>query len=449
MTRPGLELERLAQEPARPDLAEAQAAVQAAAESRPSFSEISQRRVRRKLQDSLQRSQRWRRRWRLAFLCGAGMVASGVVGATMGPRLASWLSGTGPERAPREDQGTGKAPRHSPAPPDRPAVGAMPTTSPALDQIAPSVDLQTRPTFRQAIPAREGLPATEPAAGGRLHKPAPSLGNSQLPPPSPFGAPPRSQTPATKPASGTSPGSRVQPFPVINEPVDEPVRARPGSPAATPPSARQMAINTPASEPRSIPAAEPLSQPSRRPDPLKAPLAMPSRALLPSLDPNREDALLLGEAIRLLRAEGNPRAALANLDRAGPTLSKGAFAPELTVLRIEALLALGRKDSALSALDRLSMSKVPRTNEWLVVRAELRGEAGRWRAAEQDFDHALASGVEALGQDLGQRAIWGRSVALARQGDSKGARHAAEEYLRLFPHGRFLRDAQKIATASP
>ena len=118
MTRPGLELERLAQEPARPDLAEAQAAVQAAAESRPSFSEISQRRVRRRLQDSLQRSQRWRWRWRAAFLCGIGMVASGVVGATMGPRLALWVSGTGPDRAPREDQGTGKAPR-------RPLIGLL------------------------------------------------------------------------------------------------------------------------------------------------------------------------------------------------------------------------------------------------------------------------------------------------------------------------------------
>jgi hypothetical protein len=400
MTRPGGEMERLTQEPARPELAEVQASLRAAAESPPSFSALAQHRVRGRLQDSLQGAQRRRLRWLVVSLGGLLMVLSGVVGATMGPRLAPWLYGSGSDRGQREDQGKGKAQRHVHGPADRPV-------------------------------------SEEPAAEDRGPKPAPLV----VPAQSSREKPVRAHVPMAEPASVTAPRSSV------HLAVDQPMIDRPASPPAASPSIRPMAMNTPSSTPRAIAVAEPLLQPSARSAPAEAP-PMPSRSQ-PSPDPNQDDALLLGEAIRLLRVEGNPRAALAKLDRAGPALAKGAFAPELTVLRIEALLALGRRDSALLALDQLSMGHVPRANEWLVVRAELRGEAGRWRAAGQDFDRVLASGVDALGPDLGERALWGRSVASARLGDSKGARHGAEEYLRRFPHGRFLREAQKVAAPTP
>jgi hypothetical protein len=163
----------------------------------------------------------------------------------------------------------------------------------------------------------------------------------------------------------------------------------------------------------------------------------------------RDEAAILGEAIRQLRVQGNPRAALALLDGEGPTLMAGAFGPEAAGLRIEVLLALGRTSVALDDLERLHLATLPRATEWRVIRGELRGKAGRWPAAEEDFATALDTPEGSLKPELEERALWGRAVARLHTGQGEAARADAERYLRRFPHGRFRAEAAKVAATSP
>jgi len=158
---------------------------------------------------------------------------------------------------------------------------------------------------------------------------------------------------------------------------------------------------------------------------------------------------MVGQAIRLLRVQRNPQAALALLERGGPALMQGSFGPEVAALRIEGLLALGRTSAALDDLERLSIATLPKATEWLVVRAELRGKAGRWLLAEEDFSAALANRYGALKPELEERALWGRTVARLHRGNIGIARSDAQDYLRRFPHGRFRSQAEKAAAPSP
>ena len=125
----------------------------------------------------------------------------------------------------------------------------------------------------------------------------------------------------------------------------------------------------------------------------------------------------------------------------------GVFGPEVAAFRIEVLLALGRTGAALADLERLPIATLPRATEWLVLRAELRGKATRWRAAEEDFAAALSA--RPLKQELEERALWGRAVARLYQGNVEGARADATNYLRRFPHGRFRSEAEKATARSP
>jgi len=53
------------------------------------------------------------------------------------------------------------------------------------------------------------------------------------------------------------------------------------------------------------------------------------------------------------------------------------------VLRIEALLALARRDEALSILDGIGLASLPNPDEQLVVRGELRAGKARWVGARR------------------------------------------------------------------
>jgi tetratricopeptide (TPR) repeat protein len=151
---------------------------------------------------------------------------------------------------------------------------------------------------------------------------------------------------------------------------------------------------------------------------------------------------LLGDALRSLRRQGDPRTALALLDDYARRFPDTELAPEASMLRAEALLGLGRNADALGVLDHLSLAGMPNRDERWVLRGELRAAAGRWREACADFESALATPkIDSGARGVKERALWGRASARSRLGDEAGARADLTLYLRLFPTGRFATQA--------
>jgi tetratricopeptide (TPR) repeat protein len=154
---------------------------------------------------------------------------------------------------------------------------------------------------------------------------------------------------------------------------------------------------------------------------------------------------LLGDALRSLRKQRDPQAALALLDEHARRFPDTVLTPEVAMLRAEALLGLGRNVEALSQLDRLTLASMPNQGERFVLRGELRAAAGRWSEALDDFDKALASalalGLDSRAREVKERALWGRGSARSHVGDVAGSRADLAEYLRTFPEGRFARRA--------
>jgi hypothetical protein len=186
----------------------------------------------------------------------------------------------------------------------------------------------------------------------------------------------------------------------------------------------------------------PPPEPSLAPEPAPPPVA-------PS--PIAVEQALLGRALKVLRDGHDPRTALALLAEHGRQFPAGAFASEAAMLRVEALLDVGRQTEALAILDQLPFETSPNRDEQIVVRGELRAATGRWRDAREDFDkllggHALPSG-SAKARNIRERALWGRAAARSRLGDQVGARADLALYLRLFPNGRFAGPAGALLKA--
>lgn len=162
---------------------------------------------------------------------------------------------------------------------------------------------------------------------------------------------------------------------------------------------------------------------------------------------------LLGQAVKMLRDSHDARAALALLAQHAERFPHGALASEATMLRIEALLALGRQGEALSVLDRVPLASLPNRDEQFVVRGELRAANRRWREAEQDFNETLRArglpAARAKARDIQERALWGRAAARSRLGDQAGARADLDLYLRHFPAGRFAGPAASLLKGMP
>jgi len=164
----------------------------------------------------------------------------------------------------------------------------------------------------------------------------------------------------------------------------------------------------------------------------------------PEVSPIAEEAVLLGTALRKLRQDNDPRAALALLDKHGARFATaGALAAEANQTRIEALLRLGQHAPALELLDTLTPAPSGRGRELLATRAELRSRADRCADALADFGALMASPVAAASGDvITERALYGRAGCRARRGDTQGARADLETYLQRFPSGRFADDAR-------
>jgi len=220
---------------------------------------------------------------------------------------------------------------------------------------------------------------------------------------------------AAAPEAELAPPVDEMPAPSV---VAPPVAVAPPAAAVAPPAARQRVMPPPAPAPRALPPTAP---------PAEAP-------------PPAGEAEELAGALRLLRGDGDARAALARLDdyqRRHPT---GALAREAALARVEALLALGRDTAALEILDGLALDGAEVDRRVTLARAELRAAAGRCAEAAADFARARGSdGAD----DIAARALYGEGVCHLRTGDRAAARAAFETYRRRFPNGPRRDDVER------
>jgi hypothetical protein len=126
---------------------------------------------------------------------------------------------------------------------------------------------------------------------------------------------------------------------------------------------------------------------------------------------------ILADAIRILRVDGSPEAALALLDRHASLLAKSSYEREGLLVRVEALLALKRERELLRLLDESTLTDGTSWGALLVVRARLRAAANRCVEAVADFDRVLAAPGH-----LAAQALLGRASCRDKLGDAAGAR---------------------------
>jgi hypothetical protein len=177
-----------------------------------------------------------------------------------------------------------------------------------------------------------------------------------------------------------------------------------------------------------------------------APGAPAPAAATPAPSRLAAETQLLGEALTQLRQRQDPGAALATLDDYEARFPAGALAFDALAARVDALIALGRKETALARLDAVPAGALARSPSLRAQRGELRAAMGRLPAAIADFDGVLAAAGTARaghGADVAERALYGRGSSRARLGDAAGARQDLELYLRLYPEGRFVAEARR------
>jgi hypothetical protein len=140
-----------------------------------------------------------------------------------------------------------------------------------------------------------------------------------------------------------------------------------------------------------------------------------------------------------LRVGRDPPGALVLLDSYAASFPHGHYAAEVSVARVDALLASGRRAGALAVLHTLDLATLPRRVELMVTRGELAAAADDWVSARADFDAALS---ERLPAGLEERALFGRASCARAVGDLQGARRDLDRLLATFPAGRLAAAAQ-------
>ena len=177
-----------------------------------------------------------------------------------------------------------------------------------------------------------------------------------------------------------------------------PAGASPSGPGSPPSAEPPSPATSPAGEaPATVTEARPAALARRGPRP---------EALLPQAPPAEEslvssEARSLADALTRWRRDDQAEAALALLSAHDRRFPHGALAVESRVARAEILLTLGRKGEALTVLDRLALTGLPRARELQTLRGELRAQVGR--CAEARFD--LSAVIEVTpDDDLGRRA---------------------------------------------
>jgi hypothetical protein len=283
------------------------------------------------------------------------------------------------------------------------------------DRPASSRSVAKPRAVRAAPPASPGGAAASPD-----HLPPPPAATS----PSTTSSPP----PASAPPSGAARDMPTdKPVPPASRPnlqlaLVEKQAARP-SPAAPPDMARgKPAIGKPVAEPLpTVPTGALGTLGKPQPDGVAKPQLSPTGGESP------QATYALGQAVRALRIEHAPAAALLILDRHAQELAGNAFAREALLLRVEAMLALGRKTEVLRLLDDTPLTDGA-SRSLLVMRGQLRAAADRCTEGVADFDRVLAGARQPL-----KPALLGRALCRKKLGDREGARLDVERYRREFP----------------
>jgi hypothetical protein len=263
-----------------------------------------------------------------------------------------------------------------------PTIGLPPTSAePPAAQPSPGVE-----TPGAGLPGPP-LPNTTRRPGHRSVEPMPAAHPASPQPSSPFSAPgPAAFEPRPAEWPGLTPVARTT--------------------AVAEPAARVVSAESPA-------AAEP------KPGPTVSP---------PGSRNSEIAAKYLSEALRKLRVEHDAKATLSLLDRHGSALATNALGHEALILRVEALLALGRQGEVLRLLDGAALSDVAASHSLLVTRGELRAAAHRCADGVGDFGLVLAES----GQPERQ-ALFGRALCRKQLGDTAGAQTDLERFRREFP----------------
>jgi TolA-binding protein len=250
------------------------------------------------------------------------------------------------------------------------------------------------------------------------------------------------------------PSAKAAPKPVKKRPVAVTAEATPVEAAAAPVEEAPGEEAAPVASHRAPLrlAAQRLIAPPSPPAPVEVPAPVAPALESPASSPIAVEQALLGDVLKALRKQRDPRSALALLEDYARRFPGTVLAPEAAMLRVEALLGLGRKAEALSELDGLALGSVPNQEERFVLRGELRAAVGRWQAARDDFEMLLSpapsSGMDAKTRDVRERALWGRASARSHLGDDAGARADLAMYLQAFPSGRFAAQAAALLQGS-
>jgi len=281
---------------------------------------------------------------------------------------------------------------------------------------------------------------------------------TQQPPPVALEASPASPAPATDipraiPATQVAPSKAATGTEVLRN-----AQARPGEALRSPHPQMSAIAPGQGAEPGSLqPSSGAVTAPVAHPrlamlEPAttrQAARAVPASPVIPSTAPPTATQLdgqaMLGQALRRLRNDHDPAGALEVLTRYAALFPQSPLGSERSVLEVEALLALGRRDEALLRLDRMPLDNTPRSAERYVVRGELRARAQRWSEAGADFDQAMAHSKGS--PTWQQRALWGRAATRTHTGDHAGARADLQLYLQLYPTGRFASEATRLLAA--
>ncbi|MDB4979419.1 MAG: hypothetical protein JWM82_171, partial [Myxococcales bacterium] len=163
-------------------------------------------------------------------------------------------------------------------------------------------------------------------------------------------------------------------------------------------------------------------------------------AAAPALS-TRDEAQLLGRALSRLRQDHDPAGALALLDEYAGTFPRGIMAPEALRARLEAVIQMDDRKTALALLDGRGAFAGRLGSDLLLTRAELRASAGRYGDARADFDKLLAT---PLPVETAGRALYGRAISLGHLGQDERARADLLAYQRRFPDGKFAVEVARL-----
>jgi hypothetical protein len=131
------------------------------------------------------------------------------------------------------------------------------------------------------------------------------------------------------------------------------------------------------------------AKPSGKGGSASVPLLQPSPTTPPAEDPIVAESRSFASVIVLWRRDRDPGRALALLDGHDQRYPSGPLRAEAHILRAELYLSQGQRAEALSILDGMSLSRLPRARELLTVRGELRVETGRCAEARGDLGLVL------------------------------------------------------------